>query len=129
MDVSNVTQAARNETTASSPQTVDYQAFLKLLVAQMKNQDPTSPMDSTDYLAQLATFSQVEQSVQMNTKLDQLLQASSLSQAGGLIGREIISADGSVSGTISQVRLYSDGVMALLESGEEVIVGPGVTIS
>ena len=58
----------------AAPQTVDYQAFLRLLVAEMKNQDPTSPMESTDYVAQLATFSQVEQSVQANAKLDQILQ-------------------------------------------------------
>ena len=57
----------------AAPQTVDYQAFLRLLVAEMKNQDPTSPMESTDYVAQLATFSQVEQSVQANAKLDQIL--------------------------------------------------------
>lgn len=129
MNVSTVTQTSQNQTTASSPQTVDYQSFLKLLVAEMKNQDPTSPMESTDYVAQLATFSQVEQSVQTNNKLDQILQASSLSQAGDLIGREITSADGSVKGTVAEVRLYSDGVMAILESGEEVIVGAGVVIS
>lgn len=118
-----------NDASGAAPQTVDYESFLRLLVAEMKNQDPTSPMESTDYVAQLATFSQVEQTVQTNNKLDQILQASSLAQAGGLVGREITSADGEVSGTISQVRLYSDGVMAVLESGEEVVVGPGVTIS
>ncbi|MDN2567257.1 flagellar hook assembly protein FlgD [Aquibium sp. A9E412] len=113
---------------AAAPQTVDYQAFLKLLVAEMKNQDPTSPMESTDYVAQLASFSQVEQSVQMNGKLDQLLQASALSQAGSIIGREIVSADGAVSGTVSEVRLFSDGVVAVLENGGQIVVGPGVTI-
>ena len=112
----------------ATPQTVDYQSFLKLLVAQLKNQDPTQPLDSTEYVAQLATFSQVEQSVQTNSKLDQILQASSLSQAGGLIGRNITSADQSVSGTVSEVRLASDGAIAVLETGQEVTVGPGVVI-
>jgi flagellar basal-body rod modification protein FlgD len=113
---------------ANAAQTVDYQSFLKLLVAQMKNQDPTSPMDSTDYVAQLATFSQVEQSVQMNTKLDQILQASSFAQAGDLIGREVASADGKVSGIVKEVQLYSDGLVAVLEGGEKLIVGPGIVI-
>ena len=56
MNVNTQYNTAAN-TPASQPQaaTVDYQAFLKLLVAQMKNQDPTSPMESTDYVAQLAT--------------------------------------------------------------------------
>ena len=129
MDVSTVTGTAGNQTSSTAaPQTVDYQAFLRLLVAEMRNQDPTAPMDSTEYVAQLASFSQVEQSVRINDKLDQLLAAASLSQAGGLVGREITSADGSVSGTVSQVKIYSDGVMATLEGGEEIVVGPGVVI-
>lgn len=114
---------------APSPQTVDYQSFLRLLVAQMKNQDPTAPMDSTDYVAQLATFSQVEQSVQINDKLNQILQASTFAQAGGLIGRTITSDDGAISGVVKEVRLISDGIVAVLESGEELPVTPGVVIS
>jgi flagellar basal-body rod modification protein FlgD len=121
-------QAAKT-TATSSPQTVDYQSFLRLLVAQMKNQDPTSPMEATDYVAQLASFSQVEQSVQINNKLDSILQASTFAQAGGLIGKHITSADGEVAGTIREVRLYSDGILAVLDSGEEIPVRAGVTIT
>lgn len=135
MNVTAPTSATQNGTGATaqtqaqaSPQTVDYQSFLRLLVEQMKNQDPTSPMDSTAYMAQLASFSQVEQSVQMNGKLDQILQASALSQAGGLIGREISSAESGVTGIVSEVRLNDDGAVAVLESGEKVNVGPGITI-
>lgn len=115
--------------TASSGTMVDYQSFLKLLVAEMKNQDPTSPMESTDYVAQLATFSQVEQSVQMNTKLDNILQASVLAQAGSLIGKTVTSADGSMTGTVKEVKLYSDGIIAVLDNGNEVPMLPGVKIS
>jgi flagellar basal-body rod modification protein FlgD len=108
---------------------VDYQSFLKLLVAQMKNQDPTNPMDSTQYMAQLAAFSQVEQSVQMNTKLDQMLQSSTLEQAASIIGRTVTSADGETTGKVAEVRLISNGIVAVLEGGKEVTVGPGVKIS
>jgi flagellar basal-body rod modification protein FlgD len=108
---------------------VDYQSFLKLLVAQMKNQDPTNPMDSTQYMAQLAAFSQVEQSVQMNTKLDQMLQSSTLAQADAIIGRTITSADGETTGKVASVRLISNGIVAVLEGGKEVTMGPGVKIS
>jgi flagellar basal-body rod modification protein FlgD len=61
--------AGTSATEATSKTAVDYQSFLRLLVAEMKNQDPTNPMDSTQYVAQLASFSQVEQSVQINSKL------------------------------------------------------------
>jgi flagellar basal-body rod modification protein FlgD len=86
-------------------------------------------MDSTQYVAQLATFSQVEQSMQANTKLDQILQASSLSQATSLIGHSISSLDGEVSGIVKEVRVFSDGMVAVLESGEQVLVGPGISIT
>jgi flagellar basal-body rod modification protein FlgD len=118
-----------NQSDAVSKTQVDYQSFLKLLVAQMKNQDPTNPMDSTQYMAQLAAFSQVEQSVQMNTKLDQMLQSSTLAQADAIIGRTITSADGEITGKVTEVRLFSDGIVAVLEGGKEVVVGPGVKIS
>ena len=85
-------------------------------------------MESTDYVAQLATFSQVEQSVQVNAKLDQILQASALAQADALIGREITSADGKISGTVAEVKLKADGIVAVLEGGKEIPVTPGVVI-
>ncbi|MCO5162598.1 MAG: flagellar hook assembly protein FlgD [Mesorhizobium sp.] len=123
------TSTATTAASTASATTVDYQSFLKLLVAEMKNQDPTSPMESTDYVAQLATFSQVEQTVQTNSKLDSILQASVLSQAGSLIGKTVTSADGSITGTVAEVKLYSDGLIAVLESGQEIPMLPGVTIS
>lgn len=117
-----------NFTSATSSNMVDYDAFLKLLVAEMKNQDPTSPMESTEYVAQLAAFSQVEQSVQINAKLDNILQASALTQATAMIGKEITSAGGEVSGIVKEVKLYSDGVIAVLESGEKVLIEPGIEV-
>lgn len=129
MTISALTGATgATQTAAGKAQTVDYQSFLRLLVAQMKNQDPTAPMESTDYVAQLATFSQVEQSVQINAKLDGILQASTFAQAGDLIGREIESSDGKIKGTVESVRLYSDGIMARLTDGQELPVWAGVVI-
>ena len=129
VDMTTTIPTGANQATASTSKTaVDYQSFLKLLIAEMKNQDPTKPMDSTQYVAQLATFSQVEQSVQTNTKLDQIMQSSALSQADALIGRSITSADGKTTGTVASVRLASSGLIAVLQNGTEVAVGPGVSI-
>lgn len=115
-------------TPQTSKTAVDYQSFLRLLVAEMKNQDPTKPMDATQYVAQLATFSQVEQSVQMNTKLNQLLQSQTLAQADALIGRTIELADGKISGEVVSVKLFSDGIVAVLKDGTQVVVGPGIIL-
>lgn len=114
---------------ASSGNDVDYQSFLKLLVAQMRNQDPTQPMDSTQYVAQLATFSNVEQSVQMNQKLETLIGNSTLVQAEGWIGRTLTNEDGSVTGVVKSVLIQKDGMVAQLEDGKKLVIGPGITVS
>ena len=54
MNVNNNVGNGTPQTQQKSKTSVDYQSFLKLLMAQMKNQDPTKPMDSTQYVAQLA---------------------------------------------------------------------------
>ncbi len=129
ISVSPLAATNTNKTQTESQTSVDYNSFLRLLVAQMKNQDPTNPMDSTQYVAQLAAFSQVEQSVQINSKLDQLLQANSLSQADAIIGRTVTSADGKISGKVESVKLTSSGIVAMLAGGKELEITPGVKIS
>jgi flagellar basal-body rod modification protein FlgD len=64
-------------TTATS---VDFQSFLRLLTAQLRNQDPLAPLESTQFVTQLANFSTVEQLVSANARLDQL--ADSVSSGG-----------------------------------------------
>jgi len=121
--------AKSSSPTKASAANVDYDTFLRLLVAELRNQDPTKPMDSTQYIAQLASFSNVEQSIQINNKLDQLLNSSFISNAGSLIGRNITSADGSVSGEIIQVKVKNNTGIAVLADGKEVVVNDRVTIS
>jgi flagellar basal-body rod modification protein FlgD len=122
------TSAQRAATSDSSATTLDYNAFLKLLIAQMQNQDPLEPLKSSDYIAQLATFSQVEKSVEMNTRLGAVLSAVQMQQAGALIGQTLTSADGEVTGTVESAKIVEGGVLAVLTNGQEIAVGPGVVI-
>ena len=115
--------------TKASSSTLDYDAFLNLLVAQLKNQDPTQPMDPSQQMAQLASFSNVEQSIKMNTKLDALITSMALSQADGVIGRTITSADGNTTGQVTALRVISGGAVAVLADGTEIPLGPGVTVT
>jgi flagellar basal-body rod modification protein FlgD len=66
------TRAAGGSLGASNPVTADFQSFLRLLTAQLRNQDPLSPLDSTQFVAQLASFSTVEQLASANTRLDKI---------------------------------------------------------
>ncbi|WGD28574.1 flagellar hook assembly protein FlgD [Ancylobacter sp. WKF20] len=121
--------ASTSAASAAKPQTLDYTAFLQLLIAQMKYQDPTEPMDTAQYMGQLASFSQVEQSMSANAKLDSLLTSSSLQIADAAIGRTVTSADGTVSGTVTSVRIAADAPMAMLADGREVALTSGVRMS
>jgi len=103
--------------------------FLTLLIAEMKNQDPTKPMDPTQMVSQLATVSQVSQAVTTNENLSSLLTATSLSQAEQLIGKTLSSADGTVSGLVASVKVTSTGETATLTDGKQITLGAGVTIS
>ncbi|UWQ95661.1 flagellar hook assembly protein FlgD [Rhodobacteraceae bacterium M385] len=79
------------QTSSIASITSDFDMFLRLLTTQMQNQDPLDPADSTEYTAQLATFSGVEQQVETNNLLRDL-QASfasmNMGQLSGWIGME-----------------------------------------
>jgi flagellar basal-body rod modification protein FlgD len=60
--------------------------FLRLLTTQLKNQDPISPMDANEFTNQLVSFSQVEQQIATNEKLDELIGANSAGGFGGALG-------------------------------------------
>lgn len=75
---------------------LDKDAFLKLMIAQLQNQDPLEPLDGTDYSAQLAQFSSLEQMQNMNDTLNMSLDANYLltqsitnTMTAGLIGKEV----------------------------------------
>ena len=131
-DTTSTGYSANSSTKTTSTSTVDYNTFLQLLVAEMKNQDPTNPMDTAQYMSQFAQLSTVEQAMQTNAKLDALLSSQSLSQADGLIGKTVSFTDStgaSFSGKVVSISINSDGSIATLENGTKVAVGPGLTIS
>ena len=103
---------------ASKKASLNYDSFLKLLIAQMKNQDPTDPMDASQQVAQLATFSQVEQTIQTNSNLETLIRNTSLTSAADYLGKTITSADGKNTGLIAEVKITSTGLPAVRSTGK-----------
>ena len=78
--------------TNKANETMGKEQFLTLLLAQLKHQDPLNPMEGTEFSAQLAQFSSLEQLVNMNNKLESLetvQQGSNRLQALNLIGKEV----------------------------------------
>ena len=72
--LSTASKAAGGTSADAKKATVDYEAFLKLLTAQLRNQDPLAPMDATQFMTQLAQLSTVEQGVKTNETLTQVLE-------------------------------------------------------
>jgi len=109
-------------------------AFLKILLAQMRNQDPLNPTEGAAMIAQLAQFSSLEQMQNLNNKIDQLLEVQLLGELSGLVGRKVSFSgqDGEIrqgtvqsllwNGNRSQLRI--DGVLVPLGSVLEVKEGP-----
>ncbi|MFT3732419.1 MAG: flagellar hook assembly protein FlgD [Hyphomicrobium sp.] len=114
-------------TSSQSSPTLDYNDFLQLMIAQLQNQDPLNPTDSSEFMSQIAEFSNVEQGINTNSKLDQLLVNSNISQASTMIGLTITGTDGT-EGTIQSVRIDSSGSTAILTDGQEVPITAGVSI-
>jgi flagellar basal-body rod modification protein FlgD len=128
--VGSTSSTASTTTTAAASATVDYNEFLQLMVAELKNQDPTSPTDPTQFMSQLASFSSVEQQVNTNSRLDTMLTSQALTQADASLGRTYTSLDGTTTGVISSVAISSSGALtATLANGTTVALGSGEQLS
>jgi flagellar basal-body rod modification protein FlgD len=80
------------ETNAAATLTGNFNNFLKMLMTQLRNQDPTSPMDTNEFTRELVQFSSVEQQIATNTSLTRLIeltQAGGVMQSAAMIGRKV----------------------------------------
>jgi flagellar basal-body rod modification protein FlgD len=103
---STATTAATASASVTGSSQLDSDTFLKLLVAQLKYQDPTSPTDATQFLSQTAQFSVVEKLDALSALDQQVLDASKAQTAAALIGQKVTYTDvagashtGTVTGT------------------------------
>ena len=89
---SKTTAASKDQTTLSS----NYSMFLQLLTTQLKNQDPTSPMDANQFTQQLVQYSQVEQQIKTNSSLTQISNSLSVANATAMLNYvgQTVTADG-----------------------------------
>jgi len=91
--------------TRSPHQDLDKDDFLKILVTQLKYQDPTKPMEDKEFIAQMAQFSSLEQMTNMSSQFTELSATLKSSQAMNLIGREveIAKSDSLIKGSVEAV--------------------------
>src|SRR5215218_3102627 len=90
---------------------MDKDTFLKLLVAQMRYQDPSNPADTTQFMSQTATFTQVEKLEQLTTQNASLIALQRSMSAGSLVGHTVTYTDDNgqeLSGKVTSVLLGDD---------------------
>lgn len=101
-------------------QTLDQEDFLRLVVAQMVNQDPLKPQADTEFLAQMAQFTVLEQTKSMQAELERLRSEQQLLQANALLGRVVALHDAQgalIEGPVSAV-LVTDGTPQIVVNGQ-----------
>ena len=116
-----VTAPTDGATTQTDPQVTGKDMFLKLLVAQLKYQNPMEPVDSSQFMAQTAQFTMVEKLEAMAAQTDALVAGEQAQRAAGLLGRQVTYADGQgalQTGVVTGTRLGSDGPVLLLGTTE-----------
>jgi flagellar basal-body rod modification protein FlgD len=101
--------AAIGAGSASQSANIGIQDFLKILTTQLNNQDPLKPVENQEFVAQIAQFATLEQSRQLNVKIDSLLGVQSSLQSVGMLGRTIdVNLNGApVSGRVTALDLSS----------------------
>jgi flagellar basal-body rod modification protein FlgD len=116
------TTAATTATTASSSTGLDKEAFLKLLVAQLRNQDPSKPMDSSDLMNQTTQLSTMEQLTALTKTSQESFALQMRMAAASLVGQQVTyttTAGASATGTVTAVS-YS-GSVPTVKVGDDVV--------
>jgi flagellar basal-body rod modification protein FlgD len=113
-----------SSTSSSSSTTFDKDAFLKLLVAQMRYQDPSKPMDSTAFIAQSAQFTSVEMLQKLQDSQNELLAYQSVLLSSSLVGKTVTGTamDGSdLNGQVTGVHIVGGSALVQV-AGKDVPV-------
>lgn len=129
--IPNYTDPSSYDTNPKAQKEINKDAFLSLLVAQLKNQDPLNPMESTEFTAQLAQFSSLEQLFNINENLKTLSQEKAGQTAKDLIdyiGKEItwtdntlVIKDGEVTGGAYKLTERGDVILSIFNTaGTEI---------
>jgi len=98
---------ASNATAASSSANLTMQDFLKVLLTQLTYQDPLKPMDNQQFMAQIAQFTTLQQTQELNANIQTLLGNQSALQSVGLLGRtvDVSTQTGPITGTVTGISL------------------------
>uniref|UniRef100_A0A942Y9G5 Flagellar hook capping protein n=1 Tax=Neobacillus citreus TaxID=2833578 RepID=A0A942Y9G5_9BACI len=113
---------AANQAASSRSQTMDSEVFMKLLVTQLQNQDPSSPMDTNEMISQQTQLAMMEQITNQTTTANENFSLQMRIAAAALVGQQVSYTDATgtaVTGTASAVS-YAKSVPTVTVNGKEV---------
>ena len=104
---------------SSQVNNLNMQDFLKVLLTQLTYQDPLKPMDNQQFMAQIAQFTALGQSQQMNSNIETRVSKQASLQSVGLIGRtvDITTSSGTLTGTVSALSLSGTSPQLTINAG------------
>ncbi|MGM0873671.1 MAG: flagellar hook assembly protein FlgD [Bacillota bacterium] len=101
--------------------------FLKILMAQLQNQDPLNPMEDKEFIAQMAQFSTLEQTTNMTSMLEKFIntqkQSDSILKYSEMIGKQVEwknAEEEASSGIVKSIKQSETGIFLELENGKEI---------
>jgi len=110
--------AVPEKKTEPPKQELDKDAFLQILVAQMRYQNPLSPQDSNQFISQVVELTTMEQLFNLSKSMEMLLKAQELSLSAGLVGKQVTVAghDGQdVRGAVEKVVIGAEGIRLVID--------------
>ncbi len=121
------TSAIGSATASSGLNGINLDSFLKIVLAQLTYQDPLKPVDSAQFVSQLAQMTSLEQSRQLTDKVDSLLSVQAATQVIGLLGKqvEVATDTGSAVGNVTSVTFQNGTPQFSITSGSTVL--PNIT--
>lgn len=127
MKTGQVTPTVQQQQRPQLPGQLGKDEFLKILVAQLGNQDPMKPMQDTEFIGQMAQFSSLEQMTNMNSSLNQFVSnqmQESITDHAHLIGKQVEWRENGAltAGKVTAVVYKEGSILAELEDGKQVTI-------
>lgn len=130
MAVSPIDSATLAQTSKTAGLSMD--DLLKLLMTELTYQDPLKPVDNKEFLTQMAQFSSLDTTRQLNENIERLIGSQALNQTAGLLGRTIdaLAEDGGIlSGQVTALKLVAGAPEITIKTASDGAIVAGIKVS
>ncbi|MBX9813394.1 MAG: flagellar hook capping protein [Sphingomonas sp.] len=113
--------SAQNANQATNAFGLSFDSLLRIILTQLTYQDPLKPMDNFQFVSQLAQFAQVQQGQTSNDRLQQLVAATGVSQATGLLGQlvDVAQGDRTLAGRVTAIAFQNGAPTLTIETDDK----------